>query len=275
MTFVFVSDLDGTLLGHHDFDFSPIKSHVIDLLDSGHLLVIASSKTKDEIENFCDELGRAVPFIYENGAGTENFSILCECQEAPLFDQNPKAIKVDELMAIWECEIPLSLRSCCHFLRDMDKSDQQACLGLRARALDSAMRRSFSLPFSFSGTISHSRELHYLAAQAGLSVQQGGRVYNLSGCHDKVDYLSEIRRLATKPKVKPVLIVLGDSRNDIKMLKQADVSCVIPNKNGDYLSLGDGIFPTIFAPRVAPLGWLDAVIEALSLFPLKKGETYG
>ena len=28
----------------------------------------------------------------------------------------------------------------------------------------------------------------------------------------------------------PVLIVLGDSMNDIKMLRQADVSCVIPNE---------------------------------------------
>ena len=178
-------------------------------------------------------------------------------------------------MVIWEREIPLSLRSYCHFIKDMDRSAQQACFGLRSSDLDSAMKRSFSLPFNFSGAVSHIRELHYLAAQAGLSVQQGGRVYNLSGCHDKADYLPEIRKLATKSKDKPLLIVLGDSRNDIKMLKQADVSCVIPDKNGDYLSLGEGISPTIFAPRVAPLGWLDAVMEALSLFPVKKGVNYG
>ena len=275
MTFIFISDLDGTLLGHHDFDFSPIKSDITGLLDTGHLLVLASSKTKAEIENFCDQLGRKVPFIYENGAGVENFGIFCEFKEASLFDQNPKAIKTDELMVIWEREIPLSLRSYCHFIKDMDRSAQQACFGLRSSDLDSAMKRSFSLPFNFSGAVSHIRELHYLAAQAGLSVQQGGRVYNLSGCHDKADYLPEIRKLATKSKDKPLLIVLGDSRNDIKMLKQADVSCIIPDKNGDYLSLGEGISPTIFAPRVAPLGWLDAVMEALSLFPVKKGVNYG
>ena len=275
MTFILISDLDGTLLGQHDFDFGLIKSDIINLLDSGHLLVLASSKTKVEIESFCDELGRSVPFIYENGAGVENFSLISGC-EAPLNShQNPKAIRTDALLTIWERYISLGLKSRCHFVKDMDRGAQQACLGLGTTALDRAMKRSFSLPFTFSGPASDVQKLKYLAAKAGLSVQQGGRVYNLSGCHDKADYLPEIRKWASKAKDTPVLIVLGDSKNDIKMLKQADVSCVIPNENGYCLSLGNGNYPTIIAPRAAPLGWLDAVMEALSLFPVKEGVNYG
>ena len=83
MTFILISDLDGTILGKHDFDFGLIKSDIINLLDSGNLLVLASSKTKVEIESFCDELGRNLPFIYENGAGAENFSLISGC-EVPL-----------------------------------------------------------------------------------------------------------------------------------------------------------------------------------------------
>ena len=105
-------------------------------------------------------------------------------------------------------------------------------------------------------------------------MQQGGRVYNLSGCHDKADYLPEIRTWAARAKTEPVLIVLGDSRNDLKMLKQADISCVIPSQTGDCLSLGAGMCPTIIAPRAAPLGWLDAVMEAQILFTMKKGVNY-
>ena len=275
MTFILISDLDGTLLGQHDFDFGLIKSDIINLLDSGHLLVLASSKTKAEIESFCDELGRSVPFIYENGAGVENFSLISEC-EAPL--NSHKILKLSEsdaLLTIWERYISLGLKSRCHFVKDMDRSAQQACLGLETMALDRAMKRSFSLPFTFSGPSSDLQKFKYLAAKAGLSVQQGGRVYNLSGCHDKADYLPEIRKWASKSKATPVLIVLGDSKNDIKMLKQADVSCVIPNENGYLLSLGNGNYPTIIAPRAAPLGWLDAVMEALSLFPVKEGVNYG
>ena len=275
MTFILISDLDGTLLGRHDFDFDLIKSDIINLLDSGHLLVLASSKTKVEIEGFCDELGRSVPFIYENGAGVENFCLINGC-EAPLNShQNPKAIRTDALLSVWERYISLGLKSRCHFVKDMDRGDQQALLGLGTTALDRAMKRSFSLPFTFSGPASDVQELKYLATKAGLSVQQGGRVYNLSGCHNKADYLPEIRKWASKAKDTPVLIVLGDSKNDIEMLKQADVSCVIPNENGDCLSIGKGNYPTIIAPRAAPLGWLDAVMEALSLFPVKEGVNYG
>ena len=275
MTFILISDLDGTLLGHHDFDFDLIKSDIINLLDSGHLLVLASSKTKVEIKGFCDALGRNVPFIYENGAGVENFCLINGC-EAPLNShQNPKAIRTDALLSVWERYIPLGLKSRCHFIKDMDRGDQQALLGLGTTALDRAMKRSFSLPFTFSGPVSDVQKLKYLAKKAGLSVQQGGRVYNLSGCHDKADYLPEIRKWASKAKGTPVLIVLGDSKNDIEMLKQADVSCVIPNENGDCLSIGNGNYPTIIAPRAAPLGWLDAVMEALSLFPVKEGVNYG
>ena len=275
MTFILISDLDGTLLGHHDFDFDLIKSDIISLLDSGHLLVLASSKTRIEIEAFCDQLGRRVPFIYENGAGVENFSLFSECEVSLNSHQNPKAIRIDALLTIWERYISLDLKSRCHFVKDMDRGAQQACLGLGTLALDRAMKRSFSLPFTFSGSESDVQKLKYLTAEAGLSVQLGGRVYNLSGCHDKADYLPEIRKWASKVKITPVLIVLGDSKNDMKMLKQADISCVIPNENGDLLSLDDGNYPTIIAPRAAPLGWLDAVMEAMSLFPVKEGVNYG
>ena len=275
MTFVFISDLDGTLLGHHNFDFGLIKSEIISLLDSGHLLVLASSKTKVEIESFCDELGRSVPFIYENCAGVENFSLISGCEATLNSHQNPKAIRAVTLLTSWKRSIPLDLKSQCHFLKDMDRGAQRACLGLGTKALDRAMKRSFSLPFTFSGPASDLQKLKHLAAKAGLSVQQGGRVFNLSGCHDKADYLPEIRKWASKAKSTPVLIVLGDSKNDIKMLKQADVSCVIPNESGCFLSLGNGNYPTIIAARAAPLGWLDAVMEALSLFPVKEGVNYG
>jgi len=275
MTFILLSDLDGTLLGQHDFDFDLIKSDILNLLDTGHLLVLASSKTKVEIETFCDSLGRDVPFIYENGAGVENFSLIRECDMPLNSHQNPKAIRIDALLTIWERFIPLDLKSRCHFVKDMDRDAQQACLGLGITALNRAMKRSFSLPFTFSGPSSDLQKLKYLITKAGLSVQQGGRVYNLSGCHDKADYLPEIRKWASKAKNSPVLIALGDSKNDIKMLKQADVSCVIPNENGYLLSFGNGNYPTIIAPRAAPLGWLDAVMEALSLFPVSEGVNYG
>ena len=66
--FIFITDLDGTLLNNEDFDFTPIKSDLISLLEEGNIILPASSKSRAEINSFCDEVGRKLPFIYENGA---------------------------------------------------------------------------------------------------------------------------------------------------------------------------------------------------------------
>ena len=126
MTFIFITYLDGTLLGHSHFDFEQIKSDVTGLLDTGHLLVLASSKT-NEVERFCNALGRKVPFIYENGAGVENFNLPFECAEAPYLRQNPKTIRTHALLKIWEQHIPICEIS-MSFCQGCEQEAQQACL---------------------------------------------------------------------------------------------------------------------------------------------------
>ena len=45
-----MTDLDGTLLGHEDFGFAPIRDRLLDLIDSGIKIVPNSSKTRREID---------------------------------------------------------------------------------------------------------------------------------------------------------------------------------------------------------------------------------
>ena len=53
MRVIFISDLDGTLLGQTDFRFDEIKDAIIAFLARGISLIPASSKTQPEIEDFC------------------------------------------------------------------------------------------------------------------------------------------------------------------------------------------------------------------------------
>ena len=205
----------------------------------------------------------------------ENDSLLNKNFKSACLSVNPKAVGIGKLLEIWKEHIPTSLQKKCHFVKDMEKTEQQNCLGLLDRALDRALNRFFSLPFIFTGSATQRYELEQSVAQVNLSVQRGGRVFNLSGCHDKADYLSDIRRWAKEDKASPLIIGLGDGKNDIEMLKQVDISCVIPRKDGTHLSLGRDINPTIVAPRVAPLGWLDAARRVVSLFSLEEGVKYG
>ena len=76
VSIMFMTDLDGTLLGHEDFGFGPIRDRLMDLIDSGIRIVPNSSKTRREIDSFCASLGARLPYVFENGAGIGNTDLM-------------------------------------------------------------------------------------------------------------------------------------------------------------------------------------------------------
>ena len=76
MSIIFMTDLDGTLLGHDDFSCGAIREDLLGLIRQDIKVVLNSSKTKAEIDLFCESLGVRLPFICENGAAFFNSDIL-------------------------------------------------------------------------------------------------------------------------------------------------------------------------------------------------------
>ena len=98
---IIITDLDGSLLSHSTFSFKQIHSDILSLLDSGTLIIPASSKTKIEMEMFCAELGRNVPFIYENGAGFQNIQEITSEELFEPFTLSQAAINSHKIWEIW------------------------------------------------------------------------------------------------------------------------------------------------------------------------------
>ncbi|CAN0605363.1 unnamed protein product, partial [Ectocarpus sp. 12 AP-2014] len=66
--FLVVTDLDGSLLDHHDYNCDAARP-VLQLLEELRIpVVFASSKTREEILALRQELNNEHPFIAENGA---------------------------------------------------------------------------------------------------------------------------------------------------------------------------------------------------------------
>ena len=258
-----MTDLDGTLLSHDTFNFSPIKQEIKELLRRGITIIPASSKTRAEVEVFCSELGEELVFIFENGAGIVNSHLLFNkvstksdltpCHGKPIF----------QLRSLWNAKISVSLRSHCQFLFTMDSKMQADYLGLSGGDLTRALDRQFSIPFIFNGPPNLFSELQHEASQVGLTVQCGGRVCNLSGEHSKAIYVEPIRRLATKQGLSPIIVGFGDGLNDYELLVASDIACVIPRSDGSCLEIDSDANDVIIAERVAPQGWLDVAQEAL------------
>ena len=89
------------MLSHSTFSFKQIHSDILSLLESGTLIIPASSKTKIEMEMFCAELGRNVPFIYENGAGFHNTQEITSEKSSKPFILSKAAINSQKIWEIW------------------------------------------------------------------------------------------------------------------------------------------------------------------------------
>jgi len=131
-------------------------------------------------------------------------------------------------------------------------------LGLRGAALKLAMARDYSVPFVFTGSQTEFHELQQQAVDVGLATKRGGRVCNLSACHDKVGFTMSLRADYRAARRDLVIVGFGDGANDIGMLEGADIACVVPRPGSPPLTLALPPATVITAQRIAPEGWLDA-----------------
>jgi len=272
MQIIFMTDLDGTLIGHHDFEFGSIRSAINNFCKIGVTLIPNSSKTCVEIENFCKRLGRSLTFISENGAAINNSDLLLNSVINNRIDKKVLGVNAEELFDLWNKSIDPILRKNCIFLDDISKSKQEELLGLKGQELANALRREYSIIFNFVGSADAFDELQRQCKKVGLVIHKGGRVYNLSGTHDKSNFIEAIKSRCLNGNEEIVIIGFGDSQNDIAMLQASDIACIVPRPNASKLFLPNPPEIVIEAPEVAPTGWVQAATMALTKLNIKAGD---
>lgn len=264
MQTIFITDLDGTLLGHDDFAFAAIRADILAFLARGIVIIPNSSKTGPEIESFCAELGVTLPFICENGAALVNADLLAGGVDSDTPGRVIAGVAVERLMSVWISDVEPALRQSCVFIDALEEAEQSRILGLSGDALSRALAREFSVLFLFNGDEREFTRMRAQAAEAGLAVHRGGRVCCLSGRHDKSTFNSVIRGMFAQEPAPPRVIGFGDSENDVALLCAADVACVVPRPGAPLLTLPDPPDKVIVAPQPAPSGWIIAANAAFA-----------
>ena len=262
MPTIFITDLDGTLLGHDDFGFAVIRDDILSFLERGVAIIPNSSKTRREIEHFCGELGVTLPFVCENGASLVNANFLWGTPDAMVPRQIDAGTSVERLMSIWVHAVEPGLRMRCDFLDAMDEAEQSHILGQSGDHLARALAREFSVLFLFDGDEGEFLRLRSQLEDAGLTVHRGGRVCCLSGQHDKSTFNHIIRGACLPEHSAPLIIGFGDSENDVALLCASDVACVVPRPGAPLPALPDPPDNVIIAPEPAPSGWIIAANAA-------------
>ena len=265
MNIIIFTDLDATLLDHETYSFKDALPALNEIKKRNIPLIIVTSKTRKEVQKLIKELGINEPFIVENGA-------------AVFFPKNYRNFKIENCKekdnyCVIQLGKPYSyIREFVKKYKDKfgikgfgDLSAQEIAklTNLPVEKAKLAKEREYTEPFLIENE-EKIKEFEDIAKKYGLKITKGGRFYHLIGKgQDKgkaVKITKEIFEKNLKTKVKTV--ALGDSKNDIPMLKEVDVPVLIPKADGKYEDLQ---LPNLIKAKYsASRGWNEVVLNLLS-----------
>ena len=251
------TDLDGSILDRDTFKFDKIKGYINDLLSQGIHIIPNSSKTEKEILDFNQELGFNLPFISENGSVIHSLDLLHPNLPSKIVLSREK----EELIKIFKDKVPEYLKEKCKLISEMDKKKQIDIFGLTKNKLKNALDRKYTSPFIFEGNKIEKNKLSRILKVSSLTLQEGGRVLNLCDNVNKVKSMNRVTRIYKKIESNIKVIAVGDNHNDLDMLKNSDIPCLVFNDRFrlDRINIDN----LIFSNKPSPEGWADVIKMAL------------
>lgn len=266
---VFFTDLDGTLLDTRTYSFDAALP-ALDILRARRVpLVICSSKTRAEIEHYRAKLGNSDPFVSENGGAVfipRGYFSRETGGHVPCEEDAKNLYRIIRLGARYK-----DLRRAMVELReegfdvrgfgDMSPGEIAATTGLPGTEAVMAGMREFDEPFIFRGDGKMREKLTTAIRTKGFNITEG-LFFHILGASDKGRAVSILIDMYREEYGEIVTIALGDSPNDLPMLRCVEHPVIVEKEGGVYdprLAMED--FEQ--AEGAGPEGWNRAVMKLL------------
>ncbi len=259
---VIFTDLDGSLLNHDDYSYEEAVPALRKIQDHRIPLVLCTSKTRKEVDAFRKETSMDEPFIVENGGGV-------------FFPAAYKGLRFQKGFDNYLCiRLGISYHRIRSFMKqlgddypirgfgDMAAEEIAWRTGLSLQAARLAKFREYTEPF----LIDCEEQLPYLeevAWDAGIKITRGGRFFHfISHKNDKGKAVRMTKAILESVHSSQVTSIgIGDSFNDLPMLKQVDIPVLIPNPGGSFEDIQ---LPNLIrAPFPGSRGWNETVCALL------------
>lgn len=264
---IVITDLDGTLLDDQSYRYDASLPAVRKLQALGIPLVLCSSKTGNEMELLWRELGLRDPFICENGGaiwfptGYFPFPVADATARGDL-EMIALGTEIKLLRnALKESAAGLALR--VRSFGEMSVEEVSRLTGLPSEQASLALQREYDEPFIVEG--GGVERLFAALRDRGLSVTFGGRLFHVTGGHDKGHAVRRVHSLYRRMDPACVSVGLGNSGNDLPLLREVDRPILIRNADGSYdkdiLQAMPQVEKTL---ERGPSGWNAAIAKILA-----------
>ena len=262
---IIFTDLDGSLLDHHDYSWQPAQPWLDKLSAAKIPLILTTSKTSAEVETLQSALHLMhQPFIAENGAMIHLPPDWRTADEVPFYINGAGYSEIRQTL------VELRQRYDFEFRGFGDVTPKQVAVwtGLSEQEAVLAMQRVASEPLVWFGNDLDFAHLKKCLAREGLALTRGGRFWHVmaagAGKGQAVQWLSE--RYQQKRGQAVISIGLGDGPNDLSMLEVVNYAVVVKGHHDHEMPLHrDDISGVFRTSEFGPHGWSQGLSHFIPL----------
>lgn len=256
------TDIDGTLIDIYSGKFEGTDLLIKKLVKMGIPVILCSAKTRSEQEYIRNKLGLSDPFIIENGGAVViPHGYFDDFETVPHTKKNAYSL----------IEIGGHSDEIRNQLTRIREELQINFKGTTDMTLDEISKKvQIPLPFAkrmstreYGETIldidpSDLSRLAKVCTRTGLKVIHGGRYIDITQGNDKgkaTRVLIDLFKRKYQPK-RTIFIGVGDSENDLPMLKLMDIPVLVQRTNGSWFD--SKIKNLVRSTGIGPKGWKNS-----------------
>ena len=268
---VVFTDLDGTLLDHHNYSWSAAAKTLNTLKGLGVAVIPNTSKTFAELLPLRQELELDTPFIVENGAAVNIPHGFFPAKPTETVWQQDYWVRAFSMtknhwIALLN-QLPEDFAEMYQGFSQMSVQEIVAATGLSEDKAQQASQRQYGEPLLWKGTDLDKASFYQAMAAKGVNPVEGGRFVHIGGDNDKgaamAWFMREYQRQYSEYHC--ISVALGDGQNDLAMLEAADLSVCIrsPSHSGLSLSKKQDVF---FSQHYGPAGWSEVMEQIINRY---------
>lgn len=251
-----VSDVDGTLMDHF-YDLTPAKETISWLQRLRIPVILCTSKTKSEVMIIRDDLNLKDPYIVENGG-----AIYGEYSDGKEWEiiLGKSYSDLEKILNNFSESLNFKLRP----LNTLSDDEATNLTGLKGESLNLMRDRHWSMPF-LNPPHTFDEDLKRLCEINDVDIFRGNRMSHLLSKNSNKGIA--IKKLLNKNKNLNVQIIgLGDSPNDLPLLKNSNHKVVISGIKGPNQLLLNELKGIEFCISKKPhgYGWKDEVFKLVT-----------